>query len=110
MNDSTVLSLAAAIENFSRNVDNKLDAQAATINKILDKQYTVNHDPKIELSFDDEYKYVCDSIDTIYSDVGGISKLSHVFISGYLPNGKTIRCKDGVYINGTALFGGVEIK
>lgn len=104
MNDSTVLSLAAAIENFSRNVDNKLDAQAATINEILGKHYTVNHEPKIELSFDDEYKYVRDAIDPIYSDVGGISKLSHVFISGYLPNGKTIRRDDGVYINGTAVI------
>lgn len=91
MNDSTVLSLAAAIENFSRNVDNKLDAQAATINEILDKHYTVNHEPQIELPFEKEYEYIKEKVNkSLASSNKKLDNFTHIFISGYLPNGKTI--------------------
>ena len=91
MNDSTVLSLAAAIENFSRNVDNKLDTQAATINKILDKHYTVNHEPHIELPFEKEYEYIKEKVNnSLASSHKNLDDFTHIFISGYLPNGKTI--------------------
>lgn len=109
MNDSTVLRLAAAIENFSNNVDKKLDAQAAKVDEILSKQYTVSHEPKIELPFEAEYEYVSGSLNSTFADKGGIDKLAHIFFSGYLPNGKTIRVNnkdskfDSVYVNGTKL-------
>lgn len=109
ISDETVLQLAEAIEKFADDVNQKLDNQAATVNGILSKQYTVNHEPKIELPFEAEYKYVHDNLNTIYADNGGIDKLVHIFISGYLYNGKTIRVDnedakyDNVYINGVKL-------
>lgn len=91
MNDSTVLSLAAAIENFSRNVDNKLDAQAATITEILDKHYTANHEPQIELPFEKEYEYIKEKVNkSLAISNKKLDNFTHIFISGYLPNGKTI--------------------
>lgn len=109
ISDETVLQLAEAIEKFADDVNQKLDNQAETVNGILSKQYTVNHEPKIELPFEAEYKYVHDNLNTIYADNGGIDKLVHIFISGYLYNGKTIRVDnedakyDNVYINGVKL-------
>lgn len=109
ISDEAVLQLAEAIEKFADDVNQKLDNQAETVNGILSKQYTVNHEPKIELPFEAEYKYVHDNLNTIYADNGGIDKLVHIFISGYLYNGKTIRVDnedakyDNVYINGVKL-------
>ena len=66
--------------------ENKLDDLIAKESK----RYTVNHEPKIEFPFEAEYKYIHDSLDPMFSDNGGLDKLTHIFISGYLPNGKTI--------------------
>lgn len=119
ISDDEVHRLSEAIETFADNVNKKIDSQTALLDRTLGKQYTVNHEPKIEFPFDNEYKYVHDELMPIFADKGGLDKLTHIFISGYLPNGKIIKLNDSevgsdgspvskydsIYINGIKLTG-----
>ncbi len=90
VSDKSVENLAQAINSFfgevSRDVQNINDSLAEVVNKY----YTVNHEPQIELPFEAEYKYIHDKVDSALSGSKTLDEYTHIFISGYLPNGKTI--------------------
>lgn len=119
ISDDEVRRLSDAIETFADDVNKKIDLQTALLDRTLGKQYAVNHEPKIELPFDNEYKYVLDKLAPTFVDKGGLDRLTHIFISGYLPNGKIIKLNDtevsnngssvskydSMYINGSKCTG-----
>lgn len=90
VSDKSVENLAQAINSFfgevSRDVQNINDSLAEVVNKY----YTVNHEPQIELPFEAEYKYIHDKVDSALSGSKTLDEYTHIFISGYLPSGKTI--------------------
>ena len=112
--DSTVSNLADAIDAFARNTS----VQLSEIKNTIDKYYTVDHEPKIELPFKGEYDYICEKVNKSLPSSKKLDKFTHIFISGYLANGKTIRYnaleKDnkgfthsryaGIFINGKQYY------
>lgn len=90
VSDKSVENLAQAINSFfgevSRDVQNINDSLAEVVNKY----YTVNHEPQIELPFEAEYKYIHDKVDSALSGSKTLDEYTHIFISGYLPSGKII--------------------
>lgn len=90
VSDKSVENLAKSINSFfnevSRDVQNINDSLAEVVNKY----YTVNHEPQIELPFEAEYKYIHDKVDSALSGSKTLDEYTHIFISGYLPSGKTI--------------------
>lgn len=96
-------------------VDEKIDKIKNKLDDLIDKEnrkYIVNHDPQIELPFEEEYVYIRDKVDKIRCGESldknrRLELFTHIFISGYLPNGATIHFDDGdtpgyseLYING----------
>lgn len=96
-------------------VDDKISKIKDKVDDLIDKEnrkYIVNHDPLIELPFEEEYTYIRDKVDKIRCgeslDKNRLLELfTHIFISGYLPNGATIHFDDSdtpgyseLYING----------
>lgn len=111
--DEAVSRLATNIREFADNVRELIINYDANINGVLSKQYTVNHEPQIDLPFNAEYDYICEKVNKALSN-RKLDRTTHIFISGYLPNGKTIRSNSveqddngithsryaGLYING----------
>lgn len=96
-------------------VDDKIDKIKDKIDDLIDKEnrkYIVNHDPLIELPFEEEYTYIRDKVDKIrcgetLDKNRRLELFTHIFISGYLPNGATIHFDNSdtpgyseLYING----------
>ena len=96
-------------------VDDKIDKIKEKVDDLIDKEnrkYIVNHDPIIELPFEEEYAYIRDQVDKIRCGENldknrRLELFTHIFISGYLPNGATIHFDDSdtpgyseLYING----------
>ena len=96
-------------------VDEKIDKIKNELDDLIDKEnrkYIVNHDPQIELPFEEEYAYIRDKVDKIRCGESldknrRLELFTHIFISGYLPNGTTIHFDDSdtpgyseLYING----------
>lgn len=96
-------------------VDDKIDKIKNKIDDLIDKEnrkYIVNHDPQIELPFEEKYAYIRDKVDKIRCGESldknrRLELFTHIFISGYLPNGATIHFDDSdtpgyseLYING----------
>ena len=96
-------------------VDDKISKIKDKVDDLIDKEnrkYIVNHDPLIELPFEEEYTYIRDKVDKIrcgetLDKNRRLELFTHIFISGYLPNGATIHFDDSdtpgyseLYING----------
>lgn len=96
-------------------VDEKIDKIKNKLDDLIDKEnrkYIVNHDPQIELPFEEEYAYIRDKVDKIRCGESldknrRLELFTHIFISGYLPNGATIHFDNSdtpgyseLYING----------
>lgn len=96
-------------------VDDKISKIKDKVDDLIDKEnrkYIVNHDPLIELPFEEEYTYIRDKVDKIRCGENldknrRLELFTHIFISGYLPNGATIHFDDSdtpgyseLYING----------
>lgn len=96
-------------------VDEKIDKIKNKLDDLIDKEnrkYIVNHDPQIGLPFEEEYAYIRDKVDKIRCGESPdknrrLELFTHIFISGYLPNGATIHFDDSdtpgyseLYING----------
>lgn len=96
-------------------VDDKIDKIKDKVDDLIGKEnrkYIVNHDPIIELPFEEEYAYIRDKVDKIRCGESldknrRLELFTHIFISGYLPNGATIHFDNSdtpgyseLYING----------
>lgn len=96
-------------------VDDKIDKIKNKLDDLIDKEnrkYIVNHDPQIELPFEEKYAYIRDKVDKIRCGESldknrRLELFTHIFISGYLPNGATIHFDNSdtpgyseLYING----------
>ena len=103
------------ILNFNAKVETNIDTIKAKVDELTGKEsrkYIVNHEPKIELPFEEEYEYIRDQINLIRcegnpatsGDGRRLQLRTHIFLSGYLPNGSTIHFDDTgyaeLYING----------
>lgn len=89
--DERTIKLAEAINKFSDNVQDRIINVQTMVQETLDKQYKVNHEPHIELPFEKEYEYIKEKVNkSLASSYKNLDDFTHIFISGYLPNGKTI--------------------
>ena len=89
--DERTIKLAEAINKFSDDVQDRIINVQTMIQETLDKQYKVNHEPHIELPFEKEYEYIKEKVNkSLASSYKNLDDFTHIFISGYLPNGKTI--------------------
>ena len=89
--DERTIKLAEAINKFSDDVQDRIINVQTMIQETLDKQYKVNHEPQIELPFEKEYEYIKEKVNkSLASSYKNLDDFTHIFISGYLPNGKTI--------------------
>ena len=89
--DERTIKLAEAINKFSDDVQDRIINVQTMIQETLDKQYKVNHEPQIELPFEKEYEYIKEKVNkSLASSYKNLDDFAHIFISGYLPNGKTI--------------------
>ena len=74
------------------------------LNDLATKEYTVNHEPKIELPFEKEYEYICGKVnEDLTSSNTTVNNYMHIFISGFLLNGASIWFNSKytkMYING----------
>lgn len=90
VSDKSVENLAQAINSFFGEVSKDVENINESLAKVVNKYYTVNHEPQIELPFEAEYKYIHDKVDSALSGSKTLDEYTHIFISGYLPSGKTI--------------------
>lgn len=89
--DERTIKLAEAINKFSDDVQDRIINVQTMVQETLDKQYKVNHEPQIELPFEKEYEYIKEKVNkSLASSYKNLDDFTHIFISGYLPNGKTI--------------------
>lgn len=89
--DERTIKLAEAINEFADDVRGRMINVQTMIQETLDKQYKVNHEPQIELPFEKEYEYIKEKVNkSLASSYKNLDDFAHIFISGYLPNGKTI--------------------
>ena len=92
--DERTIKLAEAINEFADDVRDRMINVQTMVQETLDKQYKVNHEPHIELPFEKEYEYIKEKVNkSLASSHKNIDDFTHIFISGYLPNGKTIHLK-----------------
>ena len=111
VSDESVKYLAEEIGLFSRDVREQIE----NINATIDRYYTVDHEPKIELPFNAEYDYIYNEVNDSLTDKD-LKEIPHIFISGYLKSGDTITFKpysndvkeqdnySAFYINGTKVW------
>ncbi len=119
VSDESVNNLADAINSFYTEISGDVGNINEMLAEVVTKYYTVNHDPQIELPFEAEYEYICEKVNkSLSSSYKTVNNFTHIFISGFLPNGKTIHYnaleKDekgytvskyaGLYINGTQTY------
>lgn len=93
------------IDRFNENLDSLIAEQK--------KRFTFKHEPQIELPFDAEYKNIVDKINKDYGEkYYHRERLTHAFLSGYLPSGASIRFRpenyQAIFINGTEIDSGVD--
>ena len=89
--DERTIKLAEAINEFADDVRGQIINVQTMVQETLDKQYKVNHEPQIELPFEKEYEYIKEKVNkSLASSYKNLDDFTHVFISGYLLNGKTI--------------------
>lgn len=118
VSDESIKKLCSEISEFTNEVSVDFRSISDTLSETVLKHYTVNHEPQIELPFEGEYDYFCEKVNKSLPSSKKLDKFTHIFISGYLPNGKTIRYnaleKDdngiihsryaGLYINGKQYY------
>lgn len=119
VSDESVKNLANAINSFYTEISGDVGNINLMLAETVSKYYTVNHEPQIELPFEAEYEYICEKVNkSLSSSYKTVNNFTHIFISGFLPNGKTIHYnaleKDekgytvskyaGLYINGKQTY------
>lgn len=90
VSDESVSNLAKVISSFYTEISGDVGNINEMLAEVITKYYSVNHEPQIELPFEAEYKYIHDKVDSALSGSKTLDEYTHIFISGYLPNGKTI--------------------
>lgn len=88
--DERTIKLAEAINEFADDVRGRMIDVQTMVQETLDKQYKVNHEPHIELPFEKEYEYIKEKVNKSLAGSKKLDNFTHIFIAGYLPNGKTI--------------------
>lgn len=119
VSDKSVENLAKSINSFLGEVSKDVQNINESLADVVNKYYTVNHDPQIELSFEGEYQYIHDAVNKKLQGSKTLDDFTHIFLSGYLPNGKTIHYNAleedergfthsryaAIYINGKQMYG-----
>lgn len=90
VSDESVIKLANAINSFYTEISGDVGNINEMLAEVTTKYYSVNHEPQIELPFDAEYEYIKDKVNKSLAGSKKLDNFTHFFISGYLPNGKTI--------------------
>ncbi len=118
VSDESVKYLANAINSFYTEISGDVGNINGMLAEVITKYYSVNHEPQIELPFEAEYEYIKNKVNKSLASSKKLDNFTHIFISGFLPNGKTIHYnaleKDGkgftvskyagLYINGTQTY------
>lgn len=110
VSDVSIDNLCNEISKLAENTTKDIQNIKSTLSDITTKHYSVNHEPQIELPFEKEYGYVCQKVNEVLSSNNKtVNELTHIFLSGYLQSGETIRFKpvgdlisnySQLYING----------
>lgn len=91
VSDESIDNLCSEITKLAGTTSDDIREIKNFINKTITKEYAVNHEPKIELPFEKEYEYIKDKVNkSLASNNKKLDDFTHIFISGYLLNGKTI--------------------
>lgn len=91
VSDKSVENLAQSITEFFGEVSKDVQNINESLAKVVNKHYAVFHEPQIELPFEKEYEYIKEKVNkSLASSNKKLDNFTHIFISGYLPNGKTI--------------------
>lgn len=91
VSDESVENLAKAINLFYTEISGDVGNINEMLTEAITKHYSVNHEPQIEFPFEKEYEYIKEKVNkSLASSNKKLDNFTHVFISGYLPNGKTI--------------------
>lgn len=90
VSDESINKLCLEISESARNTTEEIFNINSMLADVIYKHYTVNHEPQIELPFEKEYEYIKDKVNKSLSGSKKLDNFTHIFISGYLPNGKTI--------------------
>ena len=106
VSDESIDNLCSEIIKLAGTTSNDIREIKDYVNRTITKEYTVNHEPKIELPFNKEYLYVCQKVnEDLASSNKTVNDYLHFFISGYLLNGSSIHFNSKyikMYINGEA--------
>ena len=109
VSDESIDNLCSEITKLAGTTSNDIREIKDYVHKAITKEYTVNHEPKIELPFNKEYIYVCQKVNAdLVSSNKTVNDYLHFFISGYLLNGSSIHFNSKyvkMYINGEAYTG-----
>lgn len=90
VSDATVSNLAKVISSFYTEISGDVGNINEMLAEVITKHYSVNHEPQIELPFEKEYEYIKEKVNKSLAGSKKLDNFTHIFISGYLPNGKTI--------------------
>lgn len=118
VSDESINRLCLEISESARNTTEDIFNINSMLADVIYKYYTVNHEPQIELPFEAEYEYIKNKVNKTLAGSKKLDNFTHIFISGYLPNGKTIHYNGlgqdgsgntvskyaGLYINGTQTY------
>ena len=118
VSDESINKLCLEISESARNTTEDIFNINSMLADVIYKYYTVNHEPQIELPFEAEYEYIKNKVNKSLASSKKLDNFTHIFISGYLPNGKTIHYNGlgqdesgntvskyaGLYINGTQTY------
>lgn len=119
VSDEAVEKLAAAIDDFYTECSKDYQQILFNLDEIVTKHYLVSHEPQIVLPFEGEYQYIHDTVNKKLQGSKTLDDFTHIFLSGYLPNGKTIHYNAleedergfthsryaAIYINGKQMYG-----
>ena len=90
VSDESVIKLANAINSFYTEISGDVGNINVMLAEVITKHYSVNHEPQIELPFEKEYEYIKEKVNKSLAGSKKLDNFTHIFLSGYLPNGKTI--------------------
>ncbi len=90
VSDESVSNLAKVISSFYTEISGDVGNINEMLAEVITKHYSVNHEPQIELPFEKEYEYIKEKVNKSLAGSKKLDNFTHIFISGYLPNGKTI--------------------
>lgn len=90
VSDATVSNLAKVISSFYTEISGDVGNINEMLADVITKHYSVNHEPQIELPFEKEYEYIKEKVNKSLAGSKKLDNFTHIFLSGYLPNGKTI--------------------